>query len=113
MLRAAVGGERPGGALWHIFDPQDSDKIHELLNNKKNQESGKQLSFSYDPIHGQSFYLDEELRARLLKEYGVRGYTIVQFMGDSLFIPTGAPHRVFGIYGTSKKHVHHLRFDAQ
>ena len=24
-------GERPG-ALWHIFDPQDADKIRDLLN---------------------------------------------------------------------------------
>ena len=92
MARACEAGERPG-ALWHIFDPQDADKIRELLN-KVAKERGQQVSLDNDPIHGQSFYLDKELRARLLKEYDVQGYTIVQFMGDSLFIPAGAPHQV-------------------
>ena len=31
MARVREAGERPG-ALWHIFDPQDADKIRELLN---------------------------------------------------------------------------------
>ena len=92
MQRVLEAGERPG-ALWHIFDPQDADKIRELLN-KVAKESGQHVSLDNDPIHGQSFYLDAELRSRLLKEYDVQAYTIVQFMGDSVFIPAGAPHQV-------------------
>lgn len=30
-LKRAKDGERPG-ALWHIFDAQDADKIRDLLN---------------------------------------------------------------------------------
>lgn len=48
----------------------------------------------HDPIHDQSWYLDEQLRDRLWREYGVRGYTIVQFYGDTVFIPAGAAHQV-------------------
>lgn len=47
-----------------------------------------------DPIHDQSWYLDGYLRQRLYDEYGVEGYCIVQFLGDCVFIPAGAPHQV-------------------
>ena len=58
------------------------------------KEEGEKIESHHDPIHDQSWYLDEELRGRLLKEYGVQGYTIVQFLGDAVFIPCGAPHQV-------------------
>ena len=47
-----------------------------------------------DPIHDQLIYLDSDLRQRLLKEYGVKGWTIAQAVGDAIFIPAGAPHQV-------------------
>ena len=47
-----------------------------------------------DPIHDQLIYLDTELRERMLQEYGVKGWTIVQCVGDAVFIPAGAPHQV-------------------
>lgn len=81
------------GALWHIFDPHDSDKIRDLLN-KVAKENGETVESHHDPIHDQSWYLDEELRDRLQREYGVVGYTIVQCLGDAIFIPAGAPHQV-------------------
>lgn len=34
MARAVEGGETPG-ALWHIYDPNDSDKIRQLLRTVK------------------------------------------------------------------------------
>ena len=37
------------------------------------------------------------LRDRLHKEYGVTGYAIVQCLGDSVFIPAGAPHQVLNL----------------
>ena len=48
----------------------------------------------HDPIHDQTWYLDESLRQRLLDDHGVVGYTLVQFVGDAVFIPAGAPHQV-------------------
>ncbi|CAG2171013.1 unnamed protein product [Oppiella nova] len=81
------------GALWHIYNARDADKIRDLLN-KVAIERGESLEPHHDPIHDQSWYLDEHLRSRLLKEYGVEGYAIAQCLGDAIFIPAGAPHQV-------------------
>lgn len=58
------------------------------------KERGEIIEKDHDAIHDQSWYLDKELCDRLLKEYGVQGYTIVQCLGDAIFIPAGAPHQV-------------------
>lgn len=57
-------------------------------------EQGMELEPYHDPIHDQQFYLNKTLRKRLLDEYGVRGYPILQCVGDAVFIPAGAPHQV-------------------
>jgi len=57
-------------------------------------EKGEPVEPNHDPIHDQSWYLDETLRERLWKEHGVCGYTILQCVGDAVFIPAGAPHQV-------------------
>jgi lysine-specific demethylase 3 len=90
--RVREKGELPG-ALWHIYNARDADKIRDLLN-KVAIERGARLEPHHDPIHDQSWYLDGPLRERLYKEYGVEGYAIVQCLGDSVFIPAGAPHQV-------------------
>ncbi|KAL5022479.1 hypothetical protein ScPMuIL_001634 [Solemya velum] len=89
------------GALWHIYDAQDADKMRDFLN-KVAKERGEVIEPHHDPIHDQSWYLDEELRNRLYKEYGVLGYTIVQCLGDAMFIPAGAPHQVRNIHSCIK-----------
>ena len=95
--RVKEGGEKPG-ALWHIFDPEDSNKIRKLLN-KVAEERGERVDYDSDPIHDQRWYLDETLRKRLVEEFKVSDYyTIVQCMGDAVFIPAGAPHQVSKIY---------------
>lgn len=48
----------------------------------------------HDPIHGQQFYLDVELRRQLLEEFGVQSYRIYQRPGDGVFIPAGCAHQV-------------------
>lgn len=93
-------GERPG-ALWHIFDPKDADDIRTFLNKIAN-EKGEQVAIGDDRIHDQMYYIDYALRARLLEEHGVKGYTIVQFMGDAVFIPAGAPHQVQNLHSCIK-----------
>lgn len=90
--RVFVHGEIPG-ALWHIYHASDADSIRDLLI-KVAVEHGDSLEQCSDPIHDQSHYLDEYLRDRLYKEYGVKGYAIVQCYGDAIFIPAGAPHQV-------------------
>ncbi|XP_023243623.1 lysine-specific demethylase 3A-like [Centruroides sculpturatus] len=89
------------GALWHIFNARDADKIRDLLN-KVAMERGERLEPHHDPIHDQSWYLDEELRDRLYKEYGVEGYAIGQCLGDAVFIPAGAPHQVRNLHSCIK-----------
>ncbi|XP_060527245.1 probable JmjC domain-containing histone demethylation protein 2C isoform X2 [Cylas formicarius] len=93
-------GELPG-ALWHIYNARDADKIRDLLN-KVTVEKGGRLEPHNDPIHDQSGYLDGPLRERLYKEYGVEGYAIVQCLGDAVFIPAGAPHQVRNLHNCIK-----------
>ncbi|XP_033869584.3 lysine-specific demethylase 3A-like isoform X2 [Acipenser ruthenus] len=92
--------EKPG-ALWHIYSAKDTDKIRQLLK-KVADEQGHENPPDHDPIHDQSSYLDRPLRKRLLQEYGVQGWAIVQFLGDAVFIPAGAPHQVHNLYSCIK-----------
>eukprot|EP00096_Caligus_rogercresseyi_P007459 TRINITY_DN2531_c0_g1_i3.p1 TRINITY_DN2531_c0_g1~~TRINITY_DN2531_c0_g1_i3.p1 ORF type:complete len:355 (-),score=116.97 TRINITY_DN2531_c0_g1_i3:1040-2104(-) len=92
---------KPIGAIWHIYDPRDADKIRSMLNNVK-LEKGLRLTHNSDPIHDQSMYLDQELRERLYREYGVVGYAFPQCAGDTVFIPAGAPHQVRNIHNCIK-----------
>ena len=50
----------------------------------------------------QRIYLNMELRQRLEREYGVRGWSIAQCIGDAVFIPAGAPHQVGGVGGGAR-----------
>lgn len=93
-------GELPG-ALWHIYAPNDADKIRKLLREVAT-ERGEQNEDDSDPIHDQSWYLDGPLRERLYKSYGVEGYPIAQCMGDAIFIPAGAPHQVRNLHNCIK-----------
>lgn len=98
--RVHEGKEKPG-ALWHIYAAKDAEKIRELLR-KVGEEQGQENPPDHDPIHDQSWYLDQVLRRRLYEEYGVQGWAIVQFLGDAVFIPAGAPHQVHNLYSCIK-----------
>ena len=89
------------GALWHIFSADDSHKIRQFIR-KYYEETNKPVKETSDPIHDQSIYLDLKLRRRLSEEYGVTGWEIIQFVGDSIFIPAGAPHQVKNLYNCIK-----------
>lgn len=102
LTRARVQNKNVvAGALWHIFPARDADKIRDLLN-RVTLEKGYRLEPDHDPIHDQNWYLDDKLRARLFKEYGVEGYPIVQCLGDAVFIPAGAPHQVQNLHNCIK-----------
>ncbi|OCT96633.1 hypothetical protein XELAEV_18008842mg [Xenopus laevis] len=92
--------EKPG-ALWHIYAAKDTEKIRQFLK-KVAEEEGHENPPDHDPIHDQSWYLDNILRKRLLQEHGVQGWAIVQFLGDAVFIPAGAPHQVHNLYSCIK-----------
>ncbi|XP_054708176.1 probable JmjC domain-containing histone demethylation protein 2C isoform X2 [Uloborus diversus] len=99
-LRVKEKGSKPG-AIWHVFNARDADKIRDFLN-KVSEERGVKLNPHHDPLHNQGWYLDEKLRARLYKEYGVEPYTIAQCYGDALFIPAGSPHQIQDLYSCVK-----------
>lgn len=79
------------GAIWHIYKPNDADEIRRFLHIIARERNIKNCD---DPIHDQDWYLDTDLRARLKNEYNVIGQTIIQFHGDAVLIPAGAPHQV-------------------
>jgi lysine-specific demethylase 3 len=89
------------GALWHIFDARDADKIRDFLNKLDHEDpevaEDAKPTLETDPIHDQVWYLDDERRQRLKDEYAVEGYAIIQCLGDSVFIPAGAPHQVLNL----------------
>ncbi|KAM9850042.1 lysine-specific demethylase 3B isoform 2-T2 [Aulostomus maculatus] len=99
--RRVYEGKESPGALWHIYAAKDAEKIRELLR-KVGEEQGQENPPDHDPIHDQSWYLDQGLRRRLYEEYGVQGWAIVQFLGDAVFIPAGAPHQVHNLYSCIK-----------
>lgn len=85
------------GALWHIYLNRDMDKVREFLH-KLCKEQGLDMSLDQDPIREQGWYLSRKQRQRLLDEHGVQGWTIVQFLGDSVLIPAGAMHQVQNLH---------------
>ncbi|KAH7917085.1 hypothetical protein BV22DRAFT_988083, partial [Leucogyrophana mollusca] len=79
---------RPGYALWHIFPRQATAALCKFLINEGHfRDTG-------DPIHSQSVYLTPSMLSDLAAKYGVQPYTIVQRVGDAVFIPAGCPHQV-------------------
>ncbi|XP_078267111.1 lysine-specific demethylase 3A-like isoform X2 [Rhinoraja longicauda] len=100
IKRFTESNERPG-ALWHIYSAKEAEKIRDLLK-KVAEEQGQENPPDHDPIHDQSWYLDRTLRKRLHQEYGVQGWAIVQYLGDVVFIPAGAPHQVHNLYSCIK-----------
>ncbi|XP_069774117.1 probable JmjC domain-containing histone demethylation protein 2C [Narcine bancroftii] len=81
--------ERPG-ALWHIYTSQDTERIKEFL---QKVEKERDLE-GQDQVLVQSGYLDQNLRARLLEESGIRGRAVLQFRGDAVLIPTATTYQV-------------------
>jgi lysine-specific demethylase 3 len=100
-----------GYAVWDLFRAEDSDKLRGFLRRKFGQPQngsglgainggggGSGVPIAHDPIHGQQFYLDVELRQALFEECGVRSYRHYQRPGDGVFIPAGCAHQVCVFY---------------
>ncbi|XP_059386141.1 probable JmjC domain-containing histone demethylation protein 2C [Carassius carassius] len=94
--RLKDSSETPG-ALWHIYTSKDGEKIKEFLH-KLAKEQGVEILVDPDPIREPRWYLSRKLRQRLLEEYAVQGWTVVQFLGDSVLIPAGALHQVQNLH---------------
>ncbi|XP_028976260.2 probable JmjC domain-containing histone demethylation protein 2C isoform X3 [Esox lucius] len=111
--RLKDSSETPG-ALWHIYVSKDVEKIKEFLH-KVAKEQGVEVPAEHDPIRELSWYLSRKLRQRLWEDHGVQGWTVVQFLGDSVLIPAGALHQVQNLHScvqvindfVSPEHVFH------
>ncbi|XP_075030729.1 lysine-specific demethylase hairless [Calonectris borealis] len=88
-------GSRPG-ALWHIFRAEDAGRIRDFLQ-KACEDQGREGAAAAEPP---GRYLDLSLRRRLREECGVSGWTLLQFLGDAVLVPAGAPHQVQSLTGT-------------
>ena len=100
-----------GYAVWDLFRAEDSEKLRGFLRKKFGQPQsggGQGLTaiggasgatpIAHDPIHGQQFYLDVELRRALFDECGVKSYRVYQRPGDGVFIPAGCAHQVCFVF---------------
>ncbi|VVC30448.1 JmjC domain [Cinara cedri] len=85
-------GEIPG-ALWHIFHAKDVPTIKNMIC-KYNIDNKVTRDSHSDPIHDQTCYLTAKHISILFNEYGVKCCPIVQYEGDAVYIPSGAPHQV-------------------
>ncbi|KAJ8395998.1 hypothetical protein AAFF_G00025300 [Aldrovandia affinis] len=94
--RLKDSSETPG-ALWHIYVSKDVEKIKDFLH-KVAKEQGLEVPVEHDPIREPGWYLSRKLRQRLMEEHGVQGWTMVQFLGDSVLIPAGALHQVQNLH---------------
>ncbi|KAN0061482.1 hypothetical protein ACQY0O_006329 [Thecaphora frezii] len=81
---------KPGVAAWDIFRAEDADKVRQFLR----EELDPRSEFKDDPIHIQRYFIDAELRVKLFRRYGVRGWRIYQRIGEAVFIPAGCAHQV-------------------
>ncbi|XP_053944926.1 lysine-specific demethylase hairless isoform X2 [Cuculus canorus] len=88
-------GSQPG-ALWHIFRAEDAGRIQDFLR-KISVDQGQEKGAAMEPP---SCYLDLTLRQRLHEECGVSAWTLLQFLGDAVLVPAGAPHQVQSLTGT-------------
>ncbi|XP_074366280.1 lysine-specific demethylase JMJ26-like isoform X2 [Apium graveolens] len=85
------------GALWDIYRREDASKLKEYLSKHFGEFRHtyclpvKQV---FDPIHDGAFFLDSDHKRRLKQEYGIEPWTVVQNLGDAVFIPAGCPFQV-------------------
>ncbi|KAK9706378.1 hypothetical protein RND81_07G120300 [Saponaria officinalis] len=102
---SCVSAEGEGAALWDIFRREDVPKLEAYL--RKHSKEFRNtfccpVEQVFHPIHDQSFYLTLEHKKQLKEEYGVEPWSIVQKLGEAVFIPAGCPHQVRNLKSCTK-----------
>jgi len=91
------------GALWYIYPATDAAKIREYCYEyiaRRDSKPNRTLTVEavkevyQDPIHTQQIYLNSSMREELFRKYGVKGWKIIQNVGQAVLVPAGSPHQV-------------------
>ena len=90
LVKAAESSSKRPGALWHVFQPRDAEKIKQFVN--KNIKDPKKKP--KDPLWIGTMYLKEKMLEKLKTEHDVIPWTFVQCDGDAVIIPSGSPYQV-------------------
>ena len=75
-------------AHWDIFSAESAEELRRFLR------AEHELAENTDPIHSQSYYLTDDMIARLVSEGNVRHWRVQQRVGDVVLIPAGCAHQV-------------------
>ncbi|TFK85079.1 hypothetical protein K466DRAFT_495422 [Polyporus arcularius HHB13444] len=84
------------GAFWDIFAVHSADVVRQFIREECDLEE------NIDPIHSQSYYLNEEQISRLTTGRNVQHWRVEQRVGDVIFIPAGCAHQVVNIANAVK-----------
>lgn len=88
------------GAIWYIYQATKADEMRKVLIEVA-KEKGKVYTKNEDPLHDQDCFIDQTIRQRL-RDKGIDGYTLIQYEGDAVFVPAGAPHQVTNLFDCIK-----------
>lgn len=81
------------GAIWDIYSPGAAQALRFYLFDH----AAKNGISVDDPIHDQSFYLNETMRQELFDKYAIKSWRIFQNIGDTIVVPAGCAHQVCNV----------------
>ncbi|KAJ9087107.1 hypothetical protein DSO57_1036611 [Entomophthora muscae] len=91
-LHYCSGPDGAAGAIWHLFRCEDAEAVRAFIHLKF-----PDITIN-DPIHDQSFYLNDALLEKLFLTKGIKPFIMEQKTGEVVLIPAGCPHQVRNLY---------------
>lgn len=80
-------------AVWHVYLPEHSTTIRQFISQMDGRH-GDNVAEARDSLVGGTVYLNSKMRSQLNSEHHINCTTIVQHLGDTVFIPALAPFQV-------------------
>ena len=91
LVHSSAPDPQTPGALWHIYQPEDSLRIRTYLREYLLRD-GQPMDVE-DPILARQTYLTRSMRSEL-EAMGIFAFEIYQKLGEAVFIPAGCSHQV-------------------